>query len=183
MKRKIIILALMVICLTLISNKTLAYFTSKAQVHNVITTGNIEIELKEWADDEKTKPFENLANVMPGQKVTKIVEIKNISNADVWVRASINKKIKREKNNDGNTELIEIDINDNDWIKQDDGYYYYKEVLKPNEVTKPLFTKVNISGDMDNDYKNANINIDVIGYAVQSANNGDDVLKAQGWPE
>ena len=42
----------------------------------VITTGNVDIELNEWADEARTQPFQDKTGVMPGTKVTKIVEVK-----------------------------------------------------------------------------------------------------------
>ena len=35
---------------------------------------------------------------------------------------------------------------------------------------------------MGNEYQNATAHVNVSAYAVQSANNGDDPLNAEGWP-
>ena len=50
--------------------------------------------MQEWADDEKTKPFENLSGVMPNTTVTKIAEVKNTGASDAWVRVKVEKNIK-----------------------------------------------------------------------------------------
>ena len=43
------------------------------------------------------------------------------------------------------------EFNDTDWTKVGD-YYYYNVVVKPGEVTAPLFSKVNVSKDLPNTY-------------------------------
>ena len=79
MKRRLFAGAVIVMCLSLLGFGTLAYFTAEDTAHNVITSGDIDIELQEWADEEKTIPFpeEGISGVMPGTETTKIVEVKN----------------------------------------------------------------------------------------------------------
>lgn len=77
MKRKILILSVLAICIATLAAGTIAFFTAEGKAHNVITTGGVEIAVQEWADDEKTKPFENLSGVMPNTTVTKIAEVEN----------------------------------------------------------------------------------------------------------
>ena len=88
MKRKILILSVLAICIATLAAGTLAYFTSEGKAHNVITTGGVEIAVQEWADMEKTRPFENLTGVMPNATVTKIAEVKNTGASDAWVRVA-----------------------------------------------------------------------------------------------
>ena len=71
MKRKLLILSLLVILAALTAAGTLAYYTDSARTHNVITSGKVNIDLLEWADEERTKPFKDKQGVMPGTKVTK----------------------------------------------------------------------------------------------------------------
>ena len=41
------------------------------------------------------------------------------------------------------SESLKIDFNDREWTeKQNDGYYYYRKVLRSGEVTEPLFTQI-----------------------------------------
>ena len=64
----------------------------------------------------------------------------------------------------------------------EDGYFYYNKVLKPGEVTEPIFTSVAFSGDMDSMYQDAQVVVDVAAQAVQTAHNGSTVADAKGWP-
>ena len=181
MKRKLLILSVLAICIATLAAGTLAYFTSEGKAHNVITTGGVEITVQEWADEEKTKPFEDLTGVMPNTTVTKIAEIKNTGASAAWIRVKVEKSIKLQGEGAPDTGLVELALNTADWTEKD-GYYYYTKVLKPGEVTAPIFTAVTFKPDMGNEYQNATATVDVTAQAVQTANNGATVMDAQGWP-
>ena len=181
MKRKLLILSVLAICIATLAAGTLAYFTSEGKAHNVITTGGVEISVQEWADEDKQTPFEDLEGIMPGMTVTKIAEIKNTGASDAWVRVKVEKNIKLQGEGTPDTGLVELTLNTTDWTEKD-GYYYYKEALKPGEVTAPIFTAVTFKPDMGNEYQNATATVDVTAQAVQTANNGTSALTASGWP-
>ena len=182
MKKKLLILSLAAICLAITAIGTLAYFTSEGTAHNVITTGGVEIAVQEWADEDKQTPFEDLEGIMPGMTVTKIAEIKNTGASDAWVRVKVEKNIKLQGEGTPDTALVELNLNLTDWTQGKDGYLYYNKVLKPGEVTEPLFTAVTFNVTMGNEYQNATATVDVAAQAVQTANNGDTVMDAKGWP-
>lgn len=186
MKRKLFFIAVIVICLSLTAFGTLAYFTAEDTAHNVITTGDVDIELKEWADADKTKPFpkEGVSGVMPNTSVTKIVEVKNTGSGSAWVRVSVDKAILLAEGVQAQVDLdkLVIEFDTKNWTKSGD-YYYYNKALKPNETTEPLFAAVTFDATMGNEYQNATATVEVSAQAVQSANNGDSPLKATGWPK
>ena len=182
MKRKLLILSVLVICIATLAAGTLAYFTSEGNAHNVITTGGVEIAVQEWADKEKQTPFEDLEGIMPGMTVTKIAEIKNTGASDAWIRVLVTKKIQLAGDGTPNTALVELNLNLTDWTQGTDGYLYYNKALKPGEVTAPLFTTVTFNVTMGNEYQNAAATVDVSAQAVQTANNGETVMAAKGWP-
>lgn len=182
MKRKLLILSVLAICIATLAVGTLAYFTAEGRAHNVITTGGVEITVQEWADEEKTKPFEDVTGIMPGMTVTKIAEIKNTGASDAWVRVKVEKNIKLQGEGTPDTALVELNLNLTDWTLGEDGYLYYNKALKPGEVTEPIFTAVTFNVTMGNEYQNATATVDVAAQAVQTANNGDTVMDAKGWP-
>ena len=181
MKRKLLILSVLAICVAILAAGSLAYFTSEGKAHNVITSGGVEIAVQEWADEDKQTPFEDLEGIMPGMTVTKIAEIKNTGASDAWVRVKVEKNIKLQGEGTSDTSLVELTLNTADWTEKD-GYYYYTKVLKPGEVTAPIFTAVTFKPDMGNEYQNATATVDVVAQAVQTANNGETVTDAKGWP-
>ena len=182
MKRKLLVLSVLVICVATLAAGTLAYFTSEGTAHNVITTGGVDITLQEWADEGKTKPFEDLTGIMPGMTVTKIAEIKNTGASEAWVRVKVEKNIRLAGEGEVNPDLVELALDTANWTEKD-GYYYYNKALKPGEVTAPIFSAVTFNASMGNEYQNATATVDVYAQAVQTANNGKTALNAQGWPK
>ena len=181
MKRKLLILSVLAICIATLTTGTLAFFTYEDKAHNVITTGGVEIAVQEWADKEKQTPFENLEGIMPSMSATKIAEIKNTGASAAWVRVKVEKNIQLQGNGTPDANLVELDLNTTEWTKKD-GYYYYNNALKPGEVTEPIFTAVTFDASMGNEYQNATVSVDVSAQAVQTANNGAAATAAQGWP-
>lgn len=182
MKRKVLILSVLAILVAILAANTLAYFTADTKAHNVITSGGVSIELNEWANEARIEKFEDKTGVMPGAEVTKIVEIENTGTGTAWVRVQVVLDVYAEG---GKEQLppdpVTLDFNETDW-KYFDGYYYYNYPLDPGETTEPLFTSVAFDDQMGNEYQNSTAHVAVNAYAVQSANNGEDVLSANGWP-
>ena len=181
MKRKLLILSLLVILAALTAAGTLAYYTDSARTHNVITSGKVNIALLEWADEERTKPFKDKQGVMPGTKVTKIVEVKNTGTGAAFVRLRVETEVLSAEGQKMGSKHVRLDFNQTDWIHRD-GYYYYARSLQPGETTEPLFNAVTFAAEMGNTYQNATAHVKVTAYAVQSANNGDSPQAAKGWP-
>ena len=189
MKRKVLILSVLAILIAILAANTLAYFTADTKAHNVITSGGVSIKLNEWANEARTEKFEDKTGVMPGAEVTKIVEVENVGTGTAWVRVelSIEVWLGDEYEEELPAEPVHLmygdtaGCNTTDWTYQD-GYYYYNKPLAPGETTEPLFTTVTFDPKMGNEYQNSTAHVDVNAYAVQSANNGEDVLSANGWP-
>lgn len=184
MKNKLFVIAIVALVLATLAAGSLAYFTDEATAHNVITTGDVDIELLEWADAARTKPFpkDGVSGVMPGAEVTKIVEVENVGSGAAWVRVSVDKRIIQTGLKPGDDSLMTLNIDTGNWTLKD-GYYYYNRPLAPGAVTTPLFTKVSFSTQMGNEYQNATAAVKVAAQAVQTANNGTTALTANGWPE
>ena len=187
MKRKLLLLSVMVICVAIAAVGTLAFFNTEAVAHNVITTGGVEIAVQEWADEGKTQPFKDLSDIMPSMTVTKIAEIKNTGASAAWVRVKLTPAIELADAvlPDGftvNTGLVKPDVNTADWTEGEDGYFYYKEALKPGETTAPVLNSVTFDVAMGNEYQGATATVTVTAQAVQTANNGTSAQTASGWP-
>ena len=87
MKKKLLYIAAIIICLSIISGGTFAYFTADEIAHNVITTNQVEVEI--ITQQKQDGSIENDSNapimIMPSKTVSKIVSVKGIE-ADSWVR-------------------------------------------------------------------------------------------------
>ena len=182
MKRKLLILSVLAICIAIVAAGTLAYFTADDTAHNVITSGSVEIALNEWADEAKQTPFEDLEGIMPGMTVTKIAEVTNTGASDAWVRVLITKDILPAGDVEVDPDMVQLSLNTTDWTLGTDGYYYYNKALAPGETTAPILTAVTFEPTMGNEYQNATATVDVSAQAVQTANNGTTAQTAAGWP-
>jgi len=187
MRKRIAFAAVLALSLALlITGGTLAYFTDEAKTDNVITTGGIDIELKEMAIPEgggDPVPFKDRENIMPGMEVSKIVSVVNKGESPAYIRVKVDKKIKLVNGSTENADpsLVYYDVNKKDWTEKD-GYYYYNKVLEPKAETEALFTTVTFNIAMGNLYQGSKAYIDVNADAVQVANNGASALEAAGWP-
>lgn len=190
MKKRIGVVALLVLLAVLTVQGTFAaYNYTSPKVHNVITSGNVSIDLIEKTD--KGKPFEDIEDAMPGQEYSKIVTVKNDGYGDAYVRLEVVINIKLK---DGKTttvpasEMLILDINKDKWQKSG-GFYYYiggdNGILESGDTTEPLFTTVTFSPEMDNIYQGGEATIVINAYGVQSKNNKPDsgrVTDVKGWP-
>lgn len=188
-KKKLFAMMALVIVLAILGTGTLAYFTTRALVHNVITTGGVNIELEETMLNDKGQeiPFVDQTGAMPGQEISKIVRVTN-KDAEAWIRIQVVETIDKKADSEN---VIRINYNlgtaPTQWTEKD-GWYYYNKPLANGETTEPLFKGVTLAGrEMDNKYQNKDIVVSVSAQAVQAANNaipdGGNVTDVKGWPK
>ena len=191
MKKKLLYIAAIIICLSIITGGTYAYFTASDTARNFITSKSVEIEeVEQQLVDGALQPYPNEPiPIMPGGTVSKIVSVKNID-AAAWVRVNYTITIYDAdgENMDVSAEelenLITIRSNRSGWLRNNDGWWYCNEAVQTGETSVPLFEEVVFSGpNMGNEYQNCTVVIDVTAQAVQEANNGTTVMEAMGWPE
>jgi len=177
MKNRFLACALLVIVLTVLANATLAYFTAEDTARNVVTSGGINITLEEMTDEGVA--FEDVEDVMPGDKVSKIVTVTN-EQAEAYVRVWVDVTVIHPERGavpaplaalvSGNE--IGIDFDTENWLyNEDDGHFYYKTPLPTGETTEPLFEEVCFNAGLENIWQNCRLVIDVAAEAVQTANN------------
>lgn len=119
MKKKLLLLAITAICVSILAGGSLAYNTAEQQVHNVITSNAVDIEIEEWQERIENIPAgggstddglsgggefiptptwtaypskESIA-VMPSVTVSKIATVKN-NDAEAYIRAKYEVTIK-----------------------------------------------------------------------------------------
>lgn len=200
MKRKIALLAVVAIALSLVAYGTVAYFSATGTAHNVLTMGNIKIALADMTtvteDNEQTEVDFNTVYpkgmlVMPATKASKIVYVTNTGDNPCYVRVAVDKKVVSANSEaELNTDGVLINFNTTDWVLgKDEGaeYWYYTKKLEPAESTTKLFTEVEFDKEIGNDYMNTTFTVSVSAQAVQSDNNEfsetESVLDVVGWPK
>lgn len=173
-------------CAVLAVSCVLAYFFSSMQVTNLFSVGEANVYLNETFDvDDKW---------VPGEEKEKTVNFGNDGDMDVVIRAKFTPILKLEN---GETvtdkavlngfQLNYIDTFPNEWEKGDDGWYYYKKVLAPEEKTGETLTSVTMSNRISNDvhgiqtdYSNSQMDVDVVCEAILATVSKDNA-DLQGW--
>ena len=172
----------MAIVLTLLTQGTLAYYTTVGKATNVVTSGNLELTIHEMAGPDTPYP-EGGVYVLPGSVVGKIVTVENTCEHPFYLRVKLIYGIDSQELT--SEDCFELDINTVDW-KLHDGWYYYIGILQPGEETPQVFSHVEIVGNkVDNSYIGKTLSITVKAQAVQSEHNpiqNNDTTTAQGWP-
>ena len=192
-KRNVALVAMLALLAGLVAYGTVAHFSGEAHVTNVITTGKINIEVKEQTKDPEGNlidwPADGITGVMPGRFVDKLVWVENPLPEDqddqekaapAWVRMKVTTQVvAADKETVLSPETLSMDLNlapENQedtgyWIQGDDGYYYYSQPVAPGGATEKLFTKVRFDESMGNEYQGCTAKVTVSAQAVQVKNN------------
>ena len=186
MKKKLIIFlaAALVLCLTVAG--TAAYFTNDVKTHNVITSGNVKVDLVEFGEGDQL--FEDVKGAMPGMSIAKVVKAKNVGTGAAWVRMKLDMSITPAEGSDAelDPDLVSLVMESENWVEKD-GWYYYEKPLMPGaeSYSEPLISAVRLAEGMGNEWQNVTITIDVIMQATQVANNGTSATDAapESWPK
>ena len=118
---------------------------------------------------------------MPNQRITKdpTILVKQDSQP-AYIRAKIDIP---ELEGEAEEELLKgININSR-WVKGENDYYYFQNIVNPGEEVK-FFTKVTIPSTWNNDYVNKKFQINVTAEAIQADNfepNRNDLNEISGW--
>ena len=193
MKRKIAILSVVAIALSLMAYGTVAYFSAEGTAHNVLTMGNVRIALADKTivgGEEKdfNEVYPGGMPVMPASEASKVVYVVNSGDNPCYIRVSVEKAAKDASGQPLDAGYAALDFDTENWLLGDDGYWYYKEEVAAGASTEPLFTHVAFDSQMGNDYMNSVFDVTVSAQAVQSENNGfdaqagQDVTDVAGWP-
>ncbi|WP_250674342.1 BsaA family SipW-dependent biofilm matrix protein [Paraclostridium ghonii] len=182
-KKLLLILSTLIILIIAMAGVTLAIFTSKDKVKNVFGVGEIKIEVEE--EFPKDPPWNQI------KPIKKEVNIKNTtSNNEALIRVNITPRWVNEVrgkevlfSGDTSDKVVELELcnilNDltqqtskGHWIYGKDGYYYYTEILKPQEKTEDILksVKVNVNENtVENpkEYENKILKVDVNAEGVQ----------------
>jgi len=194
MKKKIAATAVLLSLLSISAAGTLAYFIDSDIAHNVITTGDIDIQIVEKQVDPNNStelipyPDQPIKGIMPGTPVSKIVSVKNLEHSDdAWIRVMVNITGQLA---DGTAimpdqlKVISFEHDETAWeYDEEEGYYYYMKKVGSGESTSPLFEEVLFATDMGNEYQGCTVYIDVTAEAVQADNNGGTYNEIKSWTE
>ncbi len=143
-KNKKKLLIVLIISILAVIGGTLAYFTTTTTIKDIFKTAIYQNEI--------TEVFEAPENWTPGTTTDKTVKVTNTGSIDMAVRVSYTEKWITSNNKelslkDENGEVASIINFNDDWTKDEDGYYYFgskenKTVLKPGETSTSFMSGV-----------------------------------------
>lgn len=181
-KLKIVVVALVAVVLTLMSQSTLAYYSTVGRSTNVVTSGAIRFIIHETTDQGTEFPAEGVY-IVPGDIVSKKVNIENDCSHPFYLRVKVVYGVNAQELTA--EECFKLNIDETHW-ELHDGWYYYKEIVNPGETTPDVFSHVEIVGSkVDNSYLGKTLTLTVNAQAVQSENNpltDGKIYTASGWP-
>ena len=133
-KKKILVFIMLMILISI--PITHAFLADEDSVTNKFSVGENISHIEE--------AFGSYSNFKAGKSYKKNVTVKNDGSVDCYVR------VFAEIEDPEVAEKLTVNYNTNKWTaKQADGYYYYKDKIKPGEKTVPLFTKITAKKDTD----------------------------------
>ena len=164
---------------------SLAWFTSSDSVTNPFSTASTDNPSDPNSGIKIHEDFnkEDADNTLPGDTVTKQVNVINKATYDQLIRVKIKKvwkDAKGEEKSDLDTENIILNFENNltdsnkpeegKWIEGSDGYYYYNGIVNPDGQTANLLESVTLSKDTTNEFKGLKFDVVVDSEGVQAAN-------------
>ena len=165
MKKKLTVVVTAVTLVALIAiGATLAWFTDSKEVTNVVTMGNIKITLEEPIFSEENEN-NTITGVLPNQPIDKDPTIENVGKNDAYVRVLLAYEGLTETQSQEVEALLDID--GENWIKGEDGYYYYQNILAAGADPIVLFTKLTVP-DWGNEINDTEFKVNITAEAVQS---------------
>ena len=182
-KSKLLLVAIAAILATVLTQPSLAYYTTIGIATNVVTSGEIRLKIHEKTADGSTFPEEGVY-IMPGDIVSKQVSVENVCDHPFYLR------VKMVYGIDSETlpyeDCFKLNVDESNWLLHDDGWYYYNGIVEPEATTPAVFSHVEIVGkEVDNDYIGKTLSLTVVAQAVQSENNpltDGKFHTASGWP-
>ncbi len=175
-------LLLAIILIGIIGGGTLAYVTREARTENIITAGDIDVELFNMIDDNTPMPENGINCVLANISYPNLVYAHNNCDFPEYIRMKVTKEVKDKDGTVLDASKFVPNFNEEDWTySEEDGYYYYNHILQPRTNSEPLYTHIYFDKSINNTYKTAALDMHIIVEAVQSDNNGSNVFEAEGW--
>lgn len=160
---KILSFSLIAIILSILSYSTFSTVSKNLYEQDSLKFSNLDFEILEKDKDGNNLDFKKI-EILPGDNISCSLKVKNNSNSNIYVRV---KKRVEVDSNIANENLINFEINKDAWYLED-GFYIYKNPLKPEEVSESLFNQISFSKDISNEYMGKNIELYFDGDAIQS---------------
>lgn len=181
-KLRLLYISIIAILFTFLSQEALIYYTTLGNSANVITSGEIKMQIVEKGYGDVEYHQEGIY-VMPGDIVTKRLSIRSLCDHPFYLRVKIVYGINSEELSA--EDCFKLNIDESIWLYHD-GWYYYNGIVEAGQETPNVFSQVEIVGNkMDANYIGKTLQLTVDAQALQSENNpipNDGLSALPGWP-
>ena len=111
-KGRLLLIALAAIFLTVLTQPSLAYYTTVGKATNVVTSGDIQLKIHEKTADGSDFPAEGVY-VIPGDIVSKQVSVENVCSHPFYLRV----KLVRGSTNEALSadDCLKLDLDTRNW--------------------------------------------------------------------
>lgn len=135
-----------------------AALTAKDQVRN-----DLQVSVLSGKVTENFVPPTEDNPIGSGDSYKKEVSVKNDANTPFFVRVLVIPEIISSEgimleSNIGKEIIIDLDGN---WLRGEDGFYYYLKKVEPNKSTSNIFTNITLSPSLDSVYADASMTISI----------------------
>lgn len=183
-RKRVVMGLFLILCLGIFSSS--AFLIRKIKTDNVITFGNVKVQLINHTLDENGKEVEvkdGKEELLKYEDVSRIIKVKNVCNHPVYVRVKLNTTGKRNQEIFPAEDYVNYKFADEKW-QEKDGWLYYTDVLEPNKTTEDLMRGIEFDVNrLTSEYAGSDIEFKAEVQAVQSENNSKNVFAVEGWPE
>ncbi|HHZ14218.1 MAG TPA: hypothetical protein GX394_09880 [Clostridiales bacterium] len=158
MKKKYVFILTIVLISLLATSGSLAWFSANKEATNEFKMGTVGVEVVE-------NSFKNITDVKI-QSYDKAVSVKSLGTKRTYVRVRLIPIWSDHNLPVSNVKLILAD--NDDWIKGDDGYYYFKYYLTEGQVTSELLAEVEFT-ELGAEYTGKTFILKVVAEGVQAS--------------
>ena len=152
-------------------------YSETVSVHNHVETGDINIRIEDYeTQGNMLKPFQNNPTVLPGDTVSKIVQVKNLAET-CWIRCKVT--FGKDKNGKSLLSMDNIRGISEKWVRQGE-YYYYTEPVDRQKYAE-FFKEVYIPESWDSSYAEELLSIGIRADAIQKEGFQPDFSALSPW--
>lgn len=165
-KEFLLMWGILTVVVTFLTSFSIAFFSSVNNVGGTITLGELDFQIV----DESTIPTSNV--ILPGDVIehsVKVVNSRDVNGTNfqnlsgILIRVTPNFFV-----NDELDDLFTSQVNTDDWVVNEN-IYYYKKAIMPSEEAN-ILSGIKTSVNLDNSYQDKNLIVELIVEAIQYEN-------------
>lgn len=141
MKKKLSLLLLLLSLFIIFFSRNLedtgAILKDTVKRNGLVSLGNLQVTLLDLGD--------KVSELEVNKDIPRRISTKNSGETNEFVRLLVHPVFLNAQSITESLSLEEIAVIHSDWLKGEDGYYYYLKKLEPSKESAPIFEKINLT--------------------------------------